>query len=243
MRKANTILGVIGGLGPMATVYFMELVTAMTAADTDQEHLEMIVRSAPHIPDRTSYILDHTQESPLPEMLRIGNALIDGGAQVLAVTCMTAHYFYDDLQAGFSVPLVNGVLETARHLKAQGIRTAGIMATDGTVASGVFAKALEECGIQAVTPSRERQKDVMHLIYDEIKAGKVPQMARFHAVAADLRRQGSQAIILGCTELSLIKKEQNIGPGFIDAMEVLAQQSVLYCGRPLRPQYEILITK
>ncbi len=243
MRKPNTILGVIGGLGPMATVYFMELVTAMTAADTDQEHLEMIVRSAPHIPDRTSFILDRTQESPLPEMLRIGNALIDGGAQVLAVTCMTAHYFYDDLQAGLSVPLVNGVLETAKHLKAHGIRTAGIMATDGTVASGVFAKALAACGIRAVVPAMQRQKDVMHLIYEEIKAGKAPEMARFEAVAEDLRQQGSEAIILGCTELSLIKKEQNIGPGYIDAMEVLAQQAVLRCGRPLRRQYENLITK
>ncbi len=243
MRKPNTILGVIGGLGPMATVYFMELVTAMTLADTDQEHLEMIVRSAPHIPDRTSFILGRSDESPLPEMLRIGNSLVDMGAEYLTVTCMTAHYFYDDLQAGLPVPVVSGVMSTAEYLKAHGVRTAGIMATDGTVGSGVFAKALERCGIAAVVPSMARQKDVMHLIYEEIKAGKAPDMARFNDVATELRQQGSEAIILGCTELSLIKKEQPIGPGFIDAMETLARACVLRCGRQLRPQYENLITK
>ena len=133
MRKQDEkMLGVIGGLGPMATAYFMELVTDMTDAATDQEHLRMLIYSAPSIPDRTRYILDNTSENPLPEMLRIGNVLANQGAERIAIPCVTAHYFFEQLESGIGVPVINGVRETALHLKNHGITKAGIMATDGT---------------------------------------------------------------------------------------------------------------
>ncbi len=237
------ILGVIGGLGPMATAFFMELVTDMTDAKTDQEHLEMIVRSATSIPDRTRYILDNTAKSPLPRMLEIGAWLASQGATTIAIPCMTAHYFFSSLEAGISTPIINGAGETVRHLKDHGITRVGIMATSGTVQSGVFHRELERLGMEAVIPSAQRQADVMHLIFDNIKAGTPADMDRFEAVAAELRQKGAEAIILGCTELSLIKRDHPIGPGFIDAMEVLAQQSVLRCGKPLKAHYRNLISK
>ena len=83
----------------------------------------------------------------------------------------------------------------------------------------------------------------MHLIYENVKAGKPAEMDRFRTAAKDLRAQGAQAIILGCTELSLIKRDYDIGAGFIDAMEVLARQSVLACGKPLKKEYDCLITR
>ena len=243
MMPQKNMLGVIGGLGPMATAYFMELVTDMTDAATDQEHLEMLVYSAPSIPDRTRYILDNTQENPLPDMLRIGRFLAQQGAERIAIPCMTAHYFFEELESGIPVPVINGIREVALHLRDHGVTKVGIMATDGTNQSGVFHRELNMCGIEAITPTAQRQADVMSLIFDDIKAGKPADMAKFAAVAEDLRGNGAQAIILGCTELSLIKRAYNIGAGFLDAMEILAQQAVLQCGKPLKEQFRSLISK
>ncbi len=244
MSKQNEMmLGVIGGLGPMATAYFMELVTDMTDAATDQQHLQMLIYSAPSIPDRTRYILDNTCENPLPEMLRIGNVLAQQGAQRIAIPCVTAHYFFEELESGIPVPVINGVRETALHLKNHGITKVGIMATDGTIQSRVFHRELQKQGIEAIVPSAERQADVMRLIFDDIKAGKPADMARFSAVAQQLKENGAQAIILGCTELSLIKRDHTIGAGFLDAMEILAQQAIVQCGKPLKEEYRSLISK
>ena len=237
------ILGVIGGLGPGATAHFMNLVINMTDVKTDQEHLPMIVYNMPFIPDRTAYILDNTQENPLPKMLEVGQALCAQGVCRIAVPCVTAHYFMDALEADIAVPLVNGVRETVAHLKEQGIQKVGIMATDGTIQSEIFHNELKKQGLTPIAPTAPAQQDVMHLIFENIKAGKPAQMDRFFAAADDLRRQGAQTIILGCTELSLIKRDEKIGPGFIDAMEVLARESLRACGKPVKKEYDCLITR
>ena len=243
MVNEKKLLGVIGGLGPGATAHFMNLVTHMTDAAVDQEHLEMIVFSCPSIPDRTRHILDNSQPSPLPRMLEIGNKLTELGARQIAIPCVTAHYFYDALTSGIRTPIINGVALTAAQLKEHGIARAGIMATSGTIQSGIFHRELEKLGIEPIAPSEPRQADVTHIIFDNIKAGLPADMARFHAVARELTEKGAQAIILGCTELSLVKRDNPIGPGFIDAMEVLAQQSILRCGGPLKEAYIDLISK
>lgn len=236
-------LGVIGGLGPGATAHFMNLVTDMTEAKVDQEHVEMIVFSSPSIPDRTRHILDNNAPNPLPQMLAIGQKLAALGAEQIAIPCVTAHYFYNALESGIPAGLINGVQETALHLKEHGITNVGIMATDGTVASGIFHRELQKYGLAPIVPSAQRQKDVMHIIFDNIKAGKPADMDRFRAAADELRQQGAEAIILGCTELSLVKRDNPIGPGFIDAMEILAQQSVLRCGACLKEEYKSLISR
>lgn len=243
MVKEKKTLGVIGGLGPGATAHFMSLVTDMTGAAVDQEHIEMIVFSTPSIPDRTRHILDNSQPDPLPKMLAVGQKLAALGAQQIAIPCVTAHYFYEKLEAGIPATIINGVGETVRHLKENGITKVGIMATDGTVQSGIFHRELEKQGMEPIVPSEKRQADVMHVIFDNVKAGLPADMERFCSVALELREKGAQAIILGCTELSLVKRDNLIGPGFIDAMEVLAQQSVLRCGGKLKEAYTCLISK
>ena len=243
MNHRKQVLGVIGGLGPIATAHFMELVIRMTDAQTDQEHLDMIVYSFPSIPDRTGYILDNTKPSPLPPMVAIGEKLAQQGADHIAIPCMTAHYFHQELSDGIATPIINGIAETVRHLKENGITRVGIMATTGTIRTGLFRRELERQGLEPLIPSAQRQEDVMHLIYSNIKANRPPEMERFHAVRRELQDMGAQAIILGCTELSLIKRDEAIGPGFIDAMEVLAQQSVIRCGGALKAEYQCLITK
>ena len=109
-------------------------------------------------------------------------------------------------------------------------------------ADHIFRSELENQGLEAVVPGQKAQADVMHLIFGNIKAGRPPEIERFHAAARNLRDAGAEAIILGCTELSLIKRDYPIGPGFLDAMEVLAREAVLSCGYPLKEQYNCLIT-
>ena len=242
METQKGCLGVIGGLGPMATAYFMELVCQMTDAKTDQEHLEMIIRSSPHIPDRTRYILDKMAPNPIPELISVGQWLAGQGASQIAIPCFTAHCFYDELVRGIDVPIINGPAEVAAYLKASGVTCAGIMATDGTVSQRLFHTALEQQGITPAAPSESRQADVMSLIYDCIKQGIPAEMGLFSSVAEELHRQGAEVIILGCTELSMIKRDQAPGHGFLDAMEVLARSAVVRCGGKLNPKYRELIS-
>ncbi len=236
-------LGVIGGLGPIATAYFMELVIKMTDAHCDQEHLEMVIYNCPSIPDRTRYILGECSDNPVVPMITIGKQLAEQGADCIAIPCITAHYFYDFLEKEIKVPVINIVKETVLHLKENGVRAVGIAATDGTIKSNLFQRELETEGIDFILPSHKAQQDIMDLIYKNIKAGQPPNMDKFFTVSDELRRNGAEVIILGCTELSLIKRDYKIGTGYLDAMEVLARSSVLSCQGLLKKQYKYLITK
>ncbi|MEG1028442.1 MAG: amino acid racemase, partial [Oscillospiraceae bacterium] len=128
-------LGVIGGVGPLSTAYFMEVLINMTDAQTDQQHINMIVLNHTEIPDRTAYILGKSQESPVPIMVEDAKKLQSYGAEVIVTPCNTAHYFYNQLSKSVQVPFINMIYETALQLKQDGISTAGIMATNGTIAA------------------------------------------------------------------------------------------------------------
>lgn len=234
-------LGVIGGLGPMATAYFLQLLIEMSDARTDQEHIEVILHSRPQIPDRTQYILGHSKENPMPPMAEVGRGLVSQGAEVIAIPCITAHYFQEELEAEIGVPILHAIEETALYLKGAGIERAGILATDGTMESCLFQKAFAASGLQWVTPDKAGQKQVMHLIYENVKAGRPVEISRFEEVSGQLFKEGAQAVLLGCTELSLIKRDHPVGPGILDVMEVLARKAVLSCGH-LKEEYERLIT-
>lgn len=235
-------LGVIGGLGPMATAYYLELMIRMTEAQRDQEHPEIIILNIPSIPDRTAYILGRSTENPLPPMVELGKQLKSLGASVVATPCITAHYFHEALQEGIGLPLIHGIRCTAQTLHAAGIRKVGLMATDGTVQSGIFQHQVEELGMDLVLPGETGQRGVMTLIYDQVKAGLEPDMALFAAIRDELRSKGAQAVVLGCTELSLLKKQQEVGEGILDALEVLAKESVLACGKKVKAEYDKLFT-
>ena len=235
-------LGVIGGLGPMASAYYLELVIRMTDAKRDQEHPEIILLNIPSIPDRTAYILGRSQETPLEPMIELGKQLKGLGATVVATPCITAHYFHEALQQGIGLPLIHGIRCTAQTLRDAGVTKVGLMATDGTVQSGIFQRQVEELGMELVLPGEEGQRGVMTLIYDQVKAGMEPDMALFAVIRDELRSKGAQAVVLGCTELSLLKKQQNLGEGILDALEVLAKESVLACGKQVKAEYEELFT-
>lgn len=235
-------LGIIGGLGPMATAFFMQTVIEMTEADTDQEHIEMIVYHCPSIPDRTGYIVGKSRANPQKSMAVIGKKLAEAGADVIAIPCVTAGFFYERLAEEISIPIINVTEETAGYLAEQSIRSAGLMATDGTIQSGLFQKTFQEKGIQIVLPEKDAQEDVTHLIYRNVKAGKPIERDRFERVSAELKNNGAQVILLGCTELSVIRRDMQIGAGYLDVMQILAKCSVEKCG-VLKKEYQQLITK
>ena len=116
------------------------------------------------------------------------------------------------------------------------------MATDGTIQTGLYQKELLAHGIESVVPDAKGQEGVMHIIYQNVKAGLPPEMPRFNGIADRLKAEGAQVVILGCTELSVIKRDKHIGSGFIDAMQVMAKEAILRCGGKIKIGYENLIS-
>jgi aspartate racemase len=217
-------IGVLGGLGPAASCYFYELLTRLCPARQDQDHPDVLLYSKASVPDRSSYLLGRSNESPLPALLE-GIALLErAGAQVIALPCATAHHFHPELQASASVPVLNMLALTARSLQAVGVTKTALLATEGTYASGAFREALEEAGITALMPRRDGVATLMDLIY-EIKAGRMPQAQLLKAVAAPLMQQGAQRVILGCTELSLFVRG-GLDDSYIDPMRILALETL-----------------
>ncbi|MCL2089386.1 MAG: amino acid racemase [Oscillospiraceae bacterium] len=217
-------LGIIGGMGPLATVYFMELIISNTAAKSDSDHIEMIVYNIPSIPDRTEFILGRSNLDPLPIIADTAMRLERAGVDLIAIPCVTAHCFYDRLCQYVAVPVVNMVELTADELVRDGMKKAGVMATSGTLSTQLFQKALEERGILCITPDQPNQDRVMSIIYNDIKAGKPADMNEFERVSRHLFSAGCDKIILGCTELPLIKKHTNLDSRqYADVLEITAK--------------------
>ena len=235
-------LGIIGGLGPMATAFFLQLIIEMTDAKTDQEHIEVLLHSKPQIPDRTEFILGKSTNNPMPDMLEIGERLYEQGADVIAIPCITAHYFQEQLEKEIGCPIIHAIEETARYLLSENVSRVGLMATDGTIESNLFQKVFEKYGIACEVPGKEGQAKVMHIIYKNMKAGLPLEMELFESVSEELFAKDVEVILLGCTELSLVKKDYKIGKGYLDVMEVLSSSAVRACGT-LKKEYEHLITE
>lgn len=233
-------LGIIGGLGPMATVSFMKRIIDMTDASCDQEHIHMVVEHCPTIPDRTAYILDHSKDNPAPAIIEACRILEGAGVDEIAIPCVTAHFFRDEIAKNTSIPVLDGVLLSADYLKSKGVSRVGIMATDGTIKSGIFNRSLSEHGISAVVPSAKAQKYVMDLIYNDVKGGKPIEQDKFGAVAVELREEGAEVIILGCTELSVIADEWLPDGRFLDVLSVLSRACVMDFGK-LKGAYRELL--
>ena len=230
------ILGVLGGMGPQATNTFYQRLIDRTQAESDQEHLRVLIWSDAKIPDRTAGILGGPQEAEavFQHLLADAKLLEGAGCTVLAVPCNTSHFFLDRVQEHIGVPILNMIRETAAALKRQGRTRPGILATDGTVRTGIYQKELEAAGLTPVTLPEPLQKVVMSIIYDEIKKGETGSREKFGEIDAYLRAAGCDCAILGCTELSVYRSLHNLPPFYVDAMEVLAEQAILRCGKTLR---------
>ena len=226
-----TYLGILGGLGPMSTVYFCELLTSHTKASCDSDHIDMLISSRATTPDRTAYILDKSAPDPLPVMLAEAHRLENAGVDLIVVPCNTAHYFYDGLQKGCKTPILNIIDETTAHLSRIGVKTFGLLATEGTISSGAYERFCAPRNLTCITPTKEEQALISDMIYGQIKQNKPVNMAAFESVVNSLRARGCEKIVLGCTELSLLQKEGINEEFFVDSLDVLAYRTILACGK------------
>lgn len=233
----NEPVGVLGGIGPMATVYFMQRVIAMTDASRDQDHVDMLVWNHASIPDRTAYIVGDSDESPGPVMAEDARQLERAGAKFIAVPCNTAQAFQDEVAAAVDIPVIDIVLETiaAAQEAVPGLTTLGILATDGTLRAETYHRAAEAAGLTPVHPDEVVQKDVMSMIYDGVKAGMPVERDRFYAAVDHLRAKGAGVVVLGCTELSILQTDLAVDDhDIIDSLDALAARTVTLAGGRLR---------
>ncbi len=231
-------LGILGGMGPQATQDFYQRILDMTDAVRDQEHVPTLIWSDTQIPDRTAAILGGGEkaEACYQRLLAGAQLLERAGCTVLAIPCNTSHYFADRLQGELkTLRLVHMVRETAAVMAQSGCRRVGVLATDGTVRTGVYQRECETLGLTCVPLPEEAQKLVMSIIYDEIKRGETGSREKFALIDRCLRRDlGCDGAILGCTELSVYRSYHGLPEYYLDAMDVLARRSITACGYPLR---------
>ena len=229
-------LGILGGLGPLATVYFMDMIVKMTDAKTDQDHISMIVLNHAAIPDRTDFILDASKPNPLPMMVEDAKKLQAAGSDYVVMPCNTAHFFYEQIQNNITIPMLNIIEETVIFAKERaGVKKLGILATKGTISAGSYQRMCEKYGIEWAVPSLHDEQSLMNIIYNQVKAGKEINITEFLKIIENMKADGCDAVALGCTELSVINKDFALNrEDIVDSLEVLAKRSIELCGKKVK---------
>lgn len=224
------MLGIIGGMGPAASDLFYEMITEKTHAHKDQENLDLVLISRASMPDRTAAILSKDPariEDVKGRLLKDAKALEAMGCGAIAVTCNTAHYFINMIEDEVGIPFVHMIRETARRLEETnpGARIA-ILATDGTIRTGLYQAEFEKHGIEAYTPTPMTQQLVMSEIYTYIKGGYSANRDMWNVIETEIREMGCDGAIMACTELSVVKKELDLDDYYLDPMEVMADRCI-----------------
>ena len=226
-------LGIIGGMGPMATVDLMRKIILSTDAKTDQEHIHILVDNNTQIPDRTAAI-EGRGESPVARMLQSAKLLESQGADVLVIACNTAHYFLDEFKDKVHVPIINMIDEAVKHCVELGYSEVGLLCTIGTRNTGIYQKACDKFNIKLVVPDDEEIKALQDMIYSGVKANNFNyDTSNVKQVISTMRNRGAQAFILGCTETPIAVQMYHIEGNFIDSSLVLAHKAIEAVGAPL----------
>lgn len=237
------ILGILGGMGPEATAFFYKAVVAATEAPVDQKHIRTIIWSDPTIPPRTDGILG-TGPSPLPRLLAGVERLEKAGAQLIVMPCITAHYWAAEIRKAAKVPFVSLLDETLAYVKARlpRVHTVGLIASSGTVASGLWTATFARGCIGVIAPSADEQDRVMNAIIGPggIKAGITSGRPRatIVAMARRLVSRGAEAIVAGCTEIPLVLRPGDLEVPLIEPMEIGARACVRKAGHQGVRQHE-----
>ena len=240
-RKPAGAIGVLGGMGPMATVDFLAKVIELTPASRDQDHLPLIVYSVPQVPDRTAAIVEG-KESPLPAMIEGLRTLVGAGVECIAIPCNTAHHWYDDLARESSVPVLHMVDAAGAAMQRLGVPDGpvGLLATAGTLAAGIYPTRLVRHGYKCVVPADGDMEPLVMPGIGLVKAGRMARAEELLRAAADnLLGRGAGAVILGCTEIPVALKDSDAsGERYVDATRALAEACVLWSRDRDRPPSE-----
>lgn len=222
-------VGILGGMGPKATVDLFNKIVDFTEAESDQENIHILIDNNVSIPDRTSFILGKG-ENPIAELVETAVRLRNNGAELIIMPCNTAHYFYDKLIEAVEVPFINMIEEVGKYIFNQyGKCKIGLLATLGTYQGKVYEKYCGKYGIEIVAPSDEGKVKLLNLIY-RVKAGERNFSLNYiNDILREFRVQNVNVIILGCTELPLVfdplKKELK-DLEFISSTDILAKKTV-----------------
>jgi aspartate racemase len=221
------ILGVIGGMGTAATIDFYTRIMNHTVAHKDQEHIDMVIINHASIIDRTYAIKNNKLDELLKQMHENLKILENAKVTSIAIPCNTSHSIIDKIQQLTSIPILNMIEETAKGLKEvvnKGEKV-GIMATDGTIMLKIYQQACKKYDIEYFVPEDNIQKQIMDIIYDDVKANGIFDNERFKKVLDYFLQNGCKYVILGCTELSGFKKD--FDKNTIDPMDYLVKAAIL----------------
>lgn len=237
-KLKKPILGIIGGMGPSASNLFYEMVISNTEATCDQDHIDMIILNHATMPDRTESILSG-EIDVIKEKLKSDIRFLDSaGISYLAVPCNTSHAILADIDMKgiVHINMIEEAAQRGKDISANG--AVGIFATEGTIQTELYQRALNTLDITPVIPEKEVQKIITSVIYDDIKKGGEGDMKAFGKAVAHMSKRDCNTVILGCTELSVLRKQEDLSflekennITFIDAMEVMARKAVILTGR------------
>ena len=225
-------IGILGGMGPLATADLFRKLTLLTDASCDNDHIRVFIDSNARIPDRTAAILSGGTD-PVPEMTSALRSLERCGADCVIMPCNTAHYFLPQLQKLTQLPFISMLEATTKACAARFAgKTAAILATRGTLETGLYDTALAAQSVPFLRPDEAETDVLMHLIYDVVKASKplAPEADAWQALLDSLRARGADYFILGCTELPIIADTLPAPGPFVDPTAELARAAIRFCG-------------
>ena len=232
MIEKEKIIGIIGGMGPMATVDLFNKIVVNTNASSDQEHIRIIIDNNTSIPDRSNAIINNG-ENPVLEIVNTASKLLDSGANVLIMSCNTAHYFYKDIKKRIDEKyknedyvFLNMIEETSKFVKLNNIKNIYLFATIGTYQSRVYQDVFTEHGINIIMPDSENQNIIMESIYNYKKGINNYHKKEFADIIDDSKKYENIKFLLGCTELPIIFKEIGLLNDVIDPTEILAKAAI-----------------
>jgi aspartate racemase len=237
---SKKVIGILGGMGPEATLDFFGKIIKNTPAQKDQDHLRVVIDSNPCVPDRTAGIVGNGP-SPVPEMVKGCRALERAGADFIIIPCVSAHFFIGEIQRQADLPIVSIFDAVAESISRDypEVKAVGLMGTTGTIQGGLFQKRLARENIKILVPAETVQSRIMAAIYD-IKS-TAPTRTRSD-ITADLvaaadslianRPDAAQAVIAGCTEIPLALHQRHLSVPYFDSLTILARAAILHAGIP-----------
>lgn len=227
------VLGVLGGMGPLASAQFMLRLTLLTRASRDQDHIPAVLWSDPRVPDRTA-AQRGTGSDPLPWLVHGLHGLEAAGCGAVAIPCNTAHGWIDGMRAASKLPILHIIDAAAADLRRQGVTpgTIGVIGTEATLAMGLYQRRLEALGWPCLQPDAT---EMTGLVTPAIAAVKANRVAEAYAPLAEmvgrLRDRGAAAVVLGCTEVPLGIQAgpwQTLGVKLVDTIDALARAAIAW---------------
>lgn len=236
MSGQRKVLGIVGGMGSVATAHLFQRLVALTPARTDQDYVEVVLHNNNRVPDRTRALLG-TGPDARQELLRSCRLLDAAGVDVIIIACLTSHAFLDDLIPATRARIIDAVAETARFCRREwpDRRCAGVLATTGSLLSGIFHRAFTQEGLTIIQfDDADQEHFFMEPVYAEwgVKAGHTTGLARERLVAAgrELASRGAEMVIAGCTEVPVVVHPDDLSVPLVDVTDVLVRRAIAVCG-------------